>query len=248
MPTLFISDLHLSQSRPDKLDLLQEFLAGPARTADGLYILGDLFEAWAGDDDRTPLHENIIQMLAEYTIQGNKLYFMRGNRDFLVGNRFIRETGAKLIPDPTVIRLYGTPTLLMHGDSLCSKDIAYQLYKKCVNNPPAIALFRSLPYPIRKRIWHGVRQLTVSSSQRKSPEIVDVHQPTVEKTMKQYGVHDLIHGHTHKQAVHQFSLDGKTARRYVLGDWYDKDSVLVTDEGPWQMLSIEDYIRTCRSA
>ena len=242
MTTLFISDLHLCRARPDKLLLLQEFLQGPARAAEAVYILGDLFEAWAGDDDMTPPHEAVVRMLSDYTTGGGRLFFMRGNRDFLIGRRFLRETGATLLADPAIITLYGRKTLLMHGDTLCSKDLSYQIYRRIVNNPFSIALFLRVPFPLRQRIWHGVHEITVSSTLRKSPYIVDVYQPTVERVMKNHGVLDLIHGHTHKQAIHTFQLDGSPARRYVLGDWYDKDCVLVTGDTDWRMLSIEDYL------
>ncbi len=247
MATLFISDLHLCSARPDKLQLLQEFLQGPAQAAEAVYILGDLFEAWAGDDDTTPPHESIIRMLSDYTAAGGCLFFMRGNRDFLIGKQFTRETGARLLDDPAVISLYGKKTLLMHGDKLCSRDISYQIYRKMVNNPISIALFMRIPFSLRRRIWHGFRELTVNSTQRKSPYIVDVHQPTVERVMKKHGVQDLIHGHTHKQAIHTFVLNGGAAKRYVLGDWYDKDCVLVASEMSWRMLSIEDYLGEYRA-
>jgi len=243
MATLFISDLHLSQERPDKLIQFRSLLQGPAMKARGLYILGDLFEAWAGDDDMTPPHPEIINQLNEYTQKGGRLFFIRGNRDFLIGNRFTEKTGAILIDDPSVIDIYGTRTLLMHGDTLCTRDVSYQIYRRLVNNRFTITLFLSIPFTIRQRIWHGIRRMTKKSTRRKAQEIVDVSPSAVVNAMRNHNVRHLIHGHTHRQAIHSFGLDGETARRYVLGDWYDKDCVLVATKDNWRMLAIDDYIR-----
>lgn len=242
MHTLFISDLHLSAERPEKLELFRRLLRGRARQADSLYILGDLFEAWAGDDDNTPPHPEITSELATYTADGGKLFIMRGNRDFLMGPAFINATGATAINDPLQVSLYGTRTLLMHGDTLCSKDTRYQVYRRLVNNPPMIKLFLSIPYPLREKIWHGLRGAARKSSARKPPAIVDVYQPTVEQTMREQGVLTLIHGHTHKPGKHEFNLDGKTARRYVLGDWYVEDSVLMVNKDTIRLMRVNEYL------
>lgn len=242
MHTLFISDLHLSQERPDKLELFRQLLRGKARQAKALYILGDLFEAWAGDDDNTPPHQAIISELAEFSRSGTPLYVMRGNRDFLIGRDFARKTGGEMIEDPTAIMLYGQKTLLMHGDTLCTSDTSYQLYRKLTNNRLSIALFKCLPFFIRKRLWHGVRHLTRKSSQQKPPEIVDVQQSAVVSVMREYGVRTLIHGHTHREGVHPFKIDGAIATRYVLGDWYEKDSILVADKNEPRLLRVEAYL------
>jgi UDP-2,3-diacylglucosamine hydrolase len=239
---LFISDLHLSNERPEKLTLFKALLEGPARSADALYILGDLFEAWAGDDDLTSPHPEIIAMLSSYTDTGAKFYLMRGNRDFLLGEKFARDTGAELLNDTTLIELNGKTTLLMHGDTLCSRDVMYQIYRRIVNNPFSIKLFMTLPYSFRVKIWHGVRNLIRNAKKNKSPYIVDVYQPTVEKIMVQYNVTDLIHGQTHKQAIHEFKLNHKPARRLVLGDWYDKDCVLVADANGLKMMGVQELL------
>lgn len=245
MHTLFISDLHLSHERPDKLILFKKLLEGPARCADALYILGDLFEAWAGDDDTTPPHPEIIAMLAAYTGNGGQLYVMRGNRDYLLGNTFAGVTGIKIIQDPAVIDLYGNKTLLMHGDTLCTRDIKYQIYRRIVNNPVAIKLFLRVPYPLRHRIWHGIRNLTRKTSARKSHAIIDVHQPAVEKIMIRHQVYNLIHGHTHREGIHTFDLRGQKATRHVLDDWYDRDSVLVADANGLRLMRVEKYLGGC---
>ncbi|HKK16426.1 MAG TPA: UDP-2,3-diacylglucosamine diphosphatase [Gammaproteobacteria bacterium] len=242
MHTLFISDLHLSAERPQKLALFQRLLRERARNADSLYILGDLFEAWAGDDDDTPPHPDIIGELADYTAAGGKLFIMRGNRDYLLGPAFIEACGARSISDPTRIDLYGVTTLLMHGDTLCSRDTRYQIFRRLVNNPPMIKLFLCIPWRLREKIWHGIRRAARKTTSRKPPNIVDVYQPTVEKTLHEQDVLTLIHGHTHKQGVHEFKLDGRTARRYVLGDWYVEDSVLVANAESMRLMRVEEYL------
>ncbi|MEE9552245.1 MAG: UDP-2,3-diacylglucosamine diphosphatase [Gammaproteobacteria bacterium] len=244
METLFISDLHLSSERPDKLALFKALLQGPARQANALYILGDLFEAWAGDDDDTPPHPEIISELAAYTQSGAHFYIMRGNRDYLLGKRFAQETGGEFINDPNIIELNGKRILLMHGDTLCTGDVSYQIYRRIVNNPVSICLFKMVPFSLRKKIWHDLHKLAHKTTQYKSPYITDVHQATVERTMSRHNVFDLIHGHTHKQATHEFALNGQAATRMVLGDWYDSDCVLVADNDGLQMMRIQDYLNT----
>lgn len=244
MSVLFISDLHLCEERTQKLDLFKALLLGPARKAEALYILGDLFEAWAGDDDRTPPHPEITTELAGFTRAGGRLLLMRGNRDYLLGQKFAHATGGHLLNDETAILLHGRKTLLMHGDTLCTRDVKYQIYRRLVNNRFSINLFLQLPFPVRHRVWHSVREITRRTTARKPPYIVDVHQPAVEQIMRQYDVFDLIHGHTHRQGIHDFSLDGQPARRYVLGDWYENDSVLVADENGLRMWGVKDYLNS----
>lgn len=242
MSILFISDLHLCDDRPDKIDLFNKLLRGPARDAEALYILGDLFEAWAGDDDLTSPHPDVIAELADFTRCGGKLFIMRGNRDFLIGKLFAENTGATILADPAIIDLYGTKTLLMHGDTLCTQDVKYQAFRRIVNNKFFIYLFLMIPYVLREKIWHGVRNITRETTARKPPGIVDVHQAAVENILRKQAVLNLIHGHTHKQGMHKFSLDGKTAKRLVLGDWYIDDSVLVADREALKFMRVEDYI------
>lgn len=243
MENLFISDLHLCNERPDKIVLFKKLLEGPARNADALYILGDLFEAWAGDDDDTTPHAEIISILREYTGSGKRIYLMRGNRDYLLGKDFADKTGVIIIQDPFVIDLDGRRTLLMHGDTLCTRDVKYQIYRQIVNNTVSIYLFMLVPFFLRKKIWHGVRNITRKTTARKSPYIVDVHQPAVEKIMEEKRVNLLIHGHTHHEGIHNFNLNGEKATRYVLGDWYDKDSVLIADNNNLRFMRIEEYLK-----
>ena len=242
MSVLFISDLHLCDERPDKLELFKALLRGPARQAGSLYILGDLFEAWAGDDDRTPPHPEIIAALSGFTRAGGRLLLMRGNRDYLLGREFAHATGGQLVDDETTIMLHGRKILLMHGDTLCTRDVKYQLYRRLVNNRLAIRLFLHVPFSLRHSIWHGIRGITRRTTARKAPCIIDVQQNAVEKAMRRHDVLDLIHGHTHRQGVHEFSLCGRSARRYVLGDWYESDCVLVADENGLRMWRVADYL------
>jgi UDP-2,3-diacylglucosamine hydrolase len=243
MQTLFISDLHLSDERPDKINLFKRLLRGPALDAEALYILGDLFEAWAGDDDITPPHPEVIAELSEFTLAGGRLYLMRGNRDYLMGEQFAHKTGGQLIADPTLIDLYGTKTLIMHGDTLCTSDIKYQVFRRIINNRFSIGQFLLLPYSLRQKIWHGIRNITRKTTVRKPHYIIDVSQSAVEKVMIKYDVLTLIHGHTHHEAVHEFELNGYTAQRYVLSDWYKKDGVLIADNSGLRMMRVEEYLQ-----
>jgi UDP-2,3-diacylglucosamine hydrolase len=239
MATLFISDLHLSEERPDKLALFLDFLSGPGRRAEALYILGDLFEVWLGDDDDTPPVPSILKSLADLKEAEVPLYIMRGNRDFLMGTAFEEKTGCTLLPDVHVIDLYGSKTLLLHGDTLCTKDVAYQAFRKTVRRLEWQAQALAAPLATRRAMAKQLRQESVVAMRGKTPLIMDVDQEAVQSIMRQHGVYRLIHGHTHRPAVHRFMLDGRPAERIVLGDWYEEDSVLVCDR---------QGIRTMRAA
>lgn len=242
MTTLFVSDLHLSHERPAQLELFQAFMAGPARAAGTLYILGDLVEVWAGDDDRTPPHPWLIDSLRAYTRDGGRLYVMRGNRDFLMGERFCAETGATLLDDPSEIELGGRRALIMHGDLLCTRDVSYQYYRRLVHAAWFQVLFLAIPGFLRVRIAHGFRQLTRRLGNGKPATKTDVEQQTVETVMQQHDVTLLIHGHTHRPGIHDFSLDGVPARRIVIGDWYEQDSVLVSDDQGERLVRVGDLL------
>jgi UDP-2,3-diacylglucosamine hydrolase len=234
MATFFISDLHLHPSRPDVTSLFLAFLAGPASSAEALYILGDLFEAWVGDDEDAPLAREVIAALARLMSAGVPLFLMRGNRDFLLGASFARESGARLLPDPSVILLYGEPTLLMHGDLLCSDDTAYLDFRRQVRNPEWQDGFLAQSLPARRafadqaRAASGERQGELRATGTLE-SITDVSQCTVEETMARYGVNRLIHGHTHRPAIHALRSGGRSAQRIVLGDWHENGSVLRVD-------------------
>ncbi len=242
MTSLFISDLHLCAERPEKLVLFKRLLQGPARDAESLYILGDLFEAWAGDDDSTAPHGEIIAELSAYTQSGAGLFVMRGNRDYLMSKRFAEKTGGQLLDDETLITMNGEKILLMHGDTLCTEDVKYQVFRKIVNNVFSRNFFMCFPYNLRTKVWHKIRGAAIKSAEKKSEYLSDVHQATVEAKMKKHDVLCLIHGHTHRQAIHEFKLDGQDAKRIVLGDWYLDDSILVSDEAGLKLFGVDDYI------
>jgi UDP-2,3-diacylglucosamine hydrolase len=230
MSTLFISDLHLSTERPAIGMLFLDFLRTRARQAEALYILGDLFEYWIGDDVAVlPEYRPLIDGLRELTAGGVPVHVMHGNRDFLLGHGFEQQTGCRLLPDPTVISLYGENTLLMHGDTLCTDDVAYLQFRVMVRNPDWVKMFLVKTIAERDAIVRNYREISKAATAVKKPEIMDVNQGAVEAALRQHGVRHLIHGHTHRPAQHQFELDGAPARRTVLGDWYDQGSVLVCD-------------------
>ena len=228
MHTLFISDLHLSAERPAIGALFLDFLRTRAPRAEALYILGDLFEYWIGDDAAAlPEYQMLIAGLRALTQGGVPVYVMHGNRDFLLGSGFEQQTGCQLLPDPTVISLYGSNTLLMHGDTLCTDDVAYLKFRVMVRNPDWVKMFLGKPIAERDAIVRDYREISKAATAVKKPEIMDVNQGAVESTLRQHGVQHLIHGHTHRPAQHRFMLDGAAVQRTVLGDWYDQGSVLV---------------------
>lgn len=230
MSTLFISDLHLDDSRPEISSLFLDFLKHDAVQTQALYILGDLFEAWVGDDDNSDLGKTITQALCELSEKDIPIFFMRGNRDFLIGQDFAKRAGLQILADPCVLELYGKPTLLMHGDLLCSDDIAYQAFRSQVRSDAWQAQFLSQPLAARQAF---ATQARAASKQHQSglineqqENIMDVTQTTVHALMKRYGVTRLIHGHTHRPAIHQFHNEETSLQRIVLGDWYSQGSVL----------------------
>ena len=232
MSTLFISDLHLSAERPAITALFLEFLRARARAAETLYILGDLFEYWIGDDSAAhPDYRPLIEGLRALTESGVPVFVMHGNRDFLLGADFERATGCRLLPDPSVIDLYGEAVLLMHGDTLCTDDVAYLKFRQMVRNPDWVKMFLGKTIAERVAIVRDYREVSKAATATKKPEIMDVNVGAVEAALKQHSVRHLIHGHTHRPAQHQLTLDGTAVRRTVLGDWYDQGSVLVCEPG-----------------
>lgn len=230
MTTLFISDLHLSAERPHIGALFSEFLGTEARTADALYILGDLFEYWIGDDVLAHAeYAATVQALRALTAAGVPVYLMHGNRDFLIGEAFCRATGCTLLNDPTLIDLYGRKTLLMHGDLLCTDDVEYQTVRKRIRDPRFIQAFLAKPAAERDAVVRDYRAQSKAVTSQKAPEIMDVNAQTVGATLRAHEVRCLIHGHTHRPAHHRFELDGMAVERIVLGDWYDQGSVLRCD-------------------
>jgi len=231
MTTLFIADLHLDPSRPHITELFERYLASDeVRHADALYILGDLVEAWIGDDDDADLPARIARAIRGVRDAGVPVYFMVGNRDFLLGRDFARRAGFELLDDGTVHTLHGRPTLLMHGDVLCTDDVAYQAVRKQVRTPQWQAQILSMPLDARRAFAAKAREDSRAHTGSTMETIMDVNAGAVADAMRQAGVTRLIHGHTHRPAVHRFALDGRAAERIVLGDWYEHGSVLKVDE------------------
>jgi UDP-2,3-diacylglucosamine hydrolase len=226
MTVLFVSDLHLDASRPAITALFLDFLAGEARGAEALYILGDLFEAWVGDDDPGEPGASVCAALRSLAASGVPVFLMRGNRDFLYGQAMAERCGAQLLPDPCVVSLHGRPTLLMHGDLLCSDDVAYQAFRRQVRDPAWQANFLAQPLAARQAFAAQARAASRQHQSGVSEMITDVAPATVESTLAAFGVDRLIHGHTHRPAIHALAVNGQPAIRVVLGDWYDQGSVL----------------------
>ncbi|MEC6814092.1 UDP-2,3-diacylglucosamine diphosphatase [Photobacterium toruni] len=235
MTTLFISDLHLSAERPDITACFLRFMAEETHHIDALYVLGDLFEMWIGDDEDPPFLRQVKQAFKTLTDAGTPCYFIHGNRDFLIGKRFSRQTGITLLPEHTVVDLYGTPTLILHGDTLCIEDQAYQRYRKKVHNPVIQWLFARLPLSYRVKVGDKFRSNSGKNNQTKSQSIMDVTQTEVVRVMRDANVTQMIHGHTHRPDIHDFDIDGMPAQRIVLGDWYDHGSVLIYDHDGYQL-------------
>lgn len=219
MTTLFISDLHLEESRPDITRAFLAFLDEKATGVESLYILGDFFEAWIGDDERTPLQEQVAGALRQLSDSGTRVFLMHGNRDFLIGEDFCARAGATLLDDPTVIDLYGSPTLLMHGDSLCTADVEYQKFRANMRNPQWQQMILQRPLKDRQQMARQLREISMAKNQGKEEFIMDVTPEEVVKDMEHHGVQRMIHGHTHRPAVHELIANGQPAQRIVLGDW-----------------------------
>ncbi len=231
MCTLFIADLHLSEHEPAITAGFLRFLHEDAIQADSLYILGDLFDYWIGDDDNNPLHREIASALKTVQQQGVTCYFIHGNRDFLLGSRFAKESGVILLPQEKVLELYGKRVLILHGDTLCTDDESYQRYRKRVHTPWVQRLFLLLPLSIRQKIAVKMRANSQSVNSRKSEAIMDVNQQAVIDTFERYQADWMIHGHTHRPFVHEVPLHDKTVYRGVLGAWHHQGSMFkVTDK------------------
>ncbi|MCI0666988.1 MAG: UDP-2,3-diacylglucosamine diphosphatase, partial [Methylococcaceae bacterium] len=217
--TLFISDLHLRPMRPAITRKFLDFLAIRARGAAALYILGDLFDTWVGDDDPSPPGRKVKAALRRLTDSGTPVYFQHGNRDFLIGKRFLEETGLRLLEDYSVIDLYGSRTLLMHGDLLCTDDLPYLEFRKKARSPEWQAEVLSKPVSLRLAYARWYRLRSYFHKRNKTAEIMDVNPQTVESVMLQHRVLRLIHGHTHRPAEHRIEINGALAQRFVLAQW-----------------------------
>ena len=226
MAALFVSDLHLAPARPDITSAFETFLRGPALEGKSLYILGDLFEYWAGDDDLDdPFNARVVTALAQCGARV-PVYFMHGNRDFLVGERFAAAAGLTLVEDPLVAQIAGRRTLIMHGDTLCTDDLDYQRFREEVRSPAWATAFLALPLDERKRHIEQLREQSEVQKKVKSMTIMDVNPAAVEDALRAHGCDRLIHGHTHRPGRHSLLVDGRACERLVLGDWYEQGSHL----------------------
>ncbi|MEP7155729.1 MAG: UDP-2,3-diacylglucosamine diphosphatase [Betaproteobacteria bacterium] len=223
MTTLFISDLHLCEERPSISALFAQFMNDIAPGAKALYILGDLFEHWLGDDqlDHDPLARDVASRLAKLAAEGTEIFFMHGNRDFVVGPRFASEAGLTLLADPTVITTGDDRFLLLHGDTLCTDDVAYQQFRKQVRNPAWQAVALAKPYAEREQIARSIRQRSDVEKSIKAEAIMDVNADAVSAAFAEHQYPIMIHGHTHRPAKHELIVDGQTCIRWVLQDWHD---------------------------
>ena len=232
MATLFIADLHLQTEEPAITAGFLRFLRGEAKSADALYILGDLFEAWIGDDDPNPLHREMAAAIKALVDSGVPCYFIHGNRDFLIGQRYARESGMTLLPEEQVLNLYGRNILIMHGDTLCTDDTGYLAFRAKVHTPWIQKVFLALPLFIRNRIAARMRAGSKAANSSKSMTIMDVNPQAVVKVMEKHRVQWLIHGHTHRPDVNSLIANGEPAHRVVLGAWHSEGSMVkVTPEG-----------------
>lgn len=239
MATLFISDLHLTHQRPAITDLFLAFLEEQAVSADALYILGDLFEYWIGDETiELETVRPIIDGLNRLVAGGTPVYIMRGNRDVLLGDKFENACGCRLLEDPVVIDLYGKAMLISHGDYLCTDDTEHQQFRTMVQDPEWQQRFLARDIDEREAIIRTYREISIANLAELSPEIMDVNQQAVEQALQKYGVTQMIHGHTHRPAIHKFTLDNINYRRIVLGDWYEQGSVLRCDQNGCDLQSI----------
>jgi UDP-2,3-diacylglucosamine hydrolase len=225
---LFISDLHLDDARPQIVADFERFCTGEARRADALYVLGDLFEAYIGDDDDAALNARVAAALRGVADAGVRVRYLAGNRDFLLGEDYARRCGMQTLDDGTVIDLYGTPTLILHGDVLCTDDTAYLAFRKQVRDPAWQAAFLARPLAARRAFAAQARDASRAHTSSTDMAIMDVNQQAVESALRDAGVTRMIHGHTHRPAIHDFTL-GKPAQRIVLGDWYEQGSLLRVD-------------------
>lgn len=235
MARLFVSDVHLDAGAPQAIEQFLEFLKAHAARAEALYILGDLFETWVGDDDTDPAKARVTAGLRELTAAGVATFVIHGNRDFLLGRDFGQRAGCQLLPDPIVVELDGERVLLTHGDALCTDDRAYQELRSSLRTPEWQRRFLSLPLRARERLAHQARAGSQAHTARVVPQIMDVNARAVEKSFRALKVRRIIHGHTHRPAIHETVVDGENAKRIVLGAWYEQGSYLWYERGRYEL-------------
>ena len=223
---LFIADLHLEDSAIDRTEWLLAFLAGPARKAEAVYILGDLFEFWIGDDALSATAQQVAKATAALHAAGVPCYFMHGNRDFLLGENYASAAGMELLPESLVVDLYGTPTLLLHGDTLCTDDVEYQVFRQQTRDPAWQAAILAMSIEERLQMARAARDVSMEHTGSTPPDIMDVNPEAVSDAFRKHKVSRMIHGHTHRPAFHLVDLGGTTAERIVLADWHEAGSYL----------------------
>ncbi|MBN8727327.1 MAG: UDP-2,3-diacylglucosamine diphosphatase [Xanthomonadales bacterium] len=238
MSTLFISDLHLDASRPDITRLFGTFVREEAASAEALFILGDLFEAWIGDDAADEVAAEVAGALAGLREHGVPCFFIHGNRDFLLGDDWARQARVVLLPDPAVVTIEGERVLLMHGDTLCTDDAPYQAFRAQSHAPAWQRAFLQRGIDERRAFAANARAESSRYTRSVAESITDVNAGAVAAAMRAHGVRTLVHGHTHRPAVHEIDLDGAPARRIVLGDWYEQGSVLRADQGEFRLRAL----------
>jgi UDP-2,3-diacylglucosamine hydrolase len=235
---LFISDLHIDASRPAVTEQFLSFLATEAKHAEALYILGDLFESWVGDDAADAAQAAAIAGLHSLTSHGVPCFVMHGNRDFLLAKQFCRMSGALLLPDPLIVTLYGEPVLVMHGDALCTDDRAYQRLRATVREADWQRRFLALSIASRRALAGAARVGSQAHTATMEYAITDVNADSVAMALRSAGTATLLHGHTHRPAIHTLQVDGRPCTRIVLGDWYDQGSLLRWDHHGPELVSL----------
>jgi UDP-2,3-diacylglucosamine hydrolase len=235
MARLFVSDVHLDASVPEAIEQFLSFLEVHARHAEALYILGDLFETWIGDDDADPAKARVCAALRGLTATGVATFIIHGNRDFLLGREFCQRTGCELLVDPTLVELDGERVLLTHGDALCTDDRAYQALRSTVRTHAWQRRFLGLPLETRAHLAHQARADSQVHTARVVKQIMDVNASAVAKSFRALGVRRMIHGHTHRPAIHDTLIDGERAQRIVLGAWYEQGSYLWYERGGYEL-------------
>ena len=238
MSTLLLSDLHLDGSMPAAIAQFELFLSGPARAAEALYILGDLFESWVGDDDDDPDRIRVCTALRALSDAGVACHICHGNRDFLLASGFEKRTGCRILPDPTIVERYGERVLLTHGDALCIDDTAYQRLRTTVRAPAWQKRFTRLSLATRRVLADAARAGSRNHTGMMAPDIMDANQTAIVNVLRSCQVKTLVHGHTHRPDTHQFNLDGMPARRLVLGAWYEQGSYLRWDARGFESVAV----------
>ena len=238
MTRLFVSDVHLDAAAPEAMERFLMFLRTLARSAQALYVLGDLFESWVGDDDDDPHRTRICEALRALSTAGVACHVCHGNRDFLLGRGFERRTGCRILPDPTIVESYSERVLLTHGDALCTDDLSYQRLRRTVRDPAWQRRFMRLALPTRRVLADVARAGSRSHTGMTAPAIMDANQDAIVAVLRACQVRTLVHGHTHRPAFHSLVVDGAPARRMVLGAWYEHGSYLRWDAAGFASVSL----------